>query len=97
MAKDNTPNLFGIEEADEVNIGSVIRVSFETGADAEFDYNLPKELGGIEIGYPKFREHIASVTTLMKTSTKWEDFRRMINRALPKWFDMALFDQPKKD
>jgi hypothetical protein len=41
MAKDNTPNLFGIEEVEEVNIGSVIRVSFETGVDSEFDYNLP--------------------------------------------------------
>ena len=47
MAKDNTPNLFGIEDDDEVKIGSVIRVSFESGADAEFDYNLPIELTGL--------------------------------------------------
>ena len=50
MAKDNTPNLFGIEEVEEVNIGSVIRVSFETGVDAEFDYNLPIELGTVDVG-----------------------------------------------
>jgi P63C domain len=49
-----------------------------------------------DIGHPKLREHIASVTTLMKASTKWDDFKRMINRALPKWEDMPLFDKPKE-
>lgn len=49
-----------------------------------------------DIGHPKLREHIASVTTLMKASSKWDEFKRLINRALPKWEDMPLFDQHKK-
>lgn len=49
-----------------------------------------------DIGHPKLREHIASVIALMKAATKWEDFKRMINRALPKWEDLPLFDQAKK-
>ena len=45
-----------------------------------------------DIGHPKLREHIASVTTLMKASARWDDFRRMINRALPKWQDLPLLE-----
>ena len=47
------------------------------------------------IEHPKRREHLASVNTLMKASTKWDDFKRMLNRALPKWVDLPLFDQIK--
>jgi hypothetical protein len=32
----------------------------------------------------------------MKASTKWDDFKRMLNRALPKWVDLPLFDQTPK-
>lgn len=46
-----------------------------------------------DIGNPKLREHLASVTALMKAATKWDEFKRMINRALPIWKDMPLFDQ----
>lgn len=49
-----------------------------------------------DIGHPKLREHIASVTALMKAATKWDDFKRMINRALPKWEDLPLFDKHDK-
>ncbi len=50
-----------------------------------------------DIGHPKLREHLASVTTLMKASNKWDDFKRMLNRALPKWVDLPLFDQLPKE
>lgn len=37
------------------------------------------------IGHPKLREHLASVTTLMKASPNWAMFYRLIQRALPQW------------
>lgn len=37
------------------------------------------------IGHPKLREHLASVTTLMKASTTWDKFYRLIERALPRY------------
>ena len=38
-----------------------------------------------DVGHPRLREHIASVVTLMKASTKWGQFYRMLQRALPKY------------
>jgi hypothetical protein len=49
-----------------------------------------------DIGNPKLKEHLAAVVALMKASTKWDDFQRMINRALPKQTEMPLFDQKKE-
>jgi hypothetical protein len=46
-----------------------------------------------DIGNPKLKEHLAAVVALMKASTKWDDFQRMINRALPKQTELPLFDQ----
>jgi hypothetical protein len=37
-----------------------------------------------DIGHPKLREHIASINALMKASTSWNNFYRMVQRALPK-------------
>jgi hypothetical protein len=37
-----------------------------------------------DVGHPRLREHIASVIALMKASTKWEQFYRMLQRALPR-------------
>ena len=37
------------------------------------------------IGHPKLREHLASVTTLMKASPNWPTFYRLVQRALPQW------------
>jgi hypothetical protein len=37
------------------------------------------------IGHPKLREHLASVTALMKTSPNWAMFYRLIQRALPQY------------
>lgn len=36
-----------------------------------------------EVGHPKLREHIASVTTIMKLSDTWEDFEVKLNRVHP--------------
>lgn len=37
------------------------------------------------IGHPKLREHLASVTTLMKASLDWGMFYNLIQRALPQY------------
>lgn len=36
-----------------------------------------------EVGHPKLREHIASVTTVMKLSENWEDFMAKLDRVHP--------------
>lgn len=36
------------------------------------------------IGYPKLREHLGSVVTLMKLSGDWEDFTRKLDRIHPR-------------
>jgi hypothetical protein len=45
-----------------------------------------------DVGHPRLREHLASVIALMTAAAKWEDFKRMINRALPRWGNLPLFD-----
>ena len=37
------------------------------------------------LGHPKLREHLASVTTLLKASPNWAIFYRLIQRALPQY------------
>lgn len=36
------------------------------------------------LGYPKLREHLGSVVTLMKLSTDWEDFTRKLDQIHPR-------------
>lgn len=36
------------------------------------------------LGYPKLREHLGSVVTLMKLSADWEDFQRKLDRIHPR-------------
>lgn len=36
-----------------------------------------------EVGHPKLREHIASVTTVMKLSESWDDFKGKLDRVHP--------------
>lgn len=50
MNRYETDNLFAVEEVDEQPCSNIIRVAFESAADAEFDYALPDELWPIEIG-----------------------------------------------
>jgi len=40
-----------------------------------------------EVGDPKLREHLASVTALMRAADTWDQFMRMLNRALPRYAD----------
>lgn len=49
-----------------------------------------------DIGHPALRKHLDQVIVLMRAATRWEDFKRLLERALPKWVDLPLFDQPKK-
>lgn len=44
-----------------------------------------------DIGDPKLREHLASVTDLMKVSDSWDQFLKMLDRARPKCEKMPLF------
>lgn len=38
-----------------------------------------------EIGYPKLREHLGSVVTIMKLSSNWEDFQEKLDMIHPKF------------
>jgi hypothetical protein len=40
-----------------------------------------------DVGHPKLREHLASVTTLMKASDTWDQFKHMLERSLPRYGD----------
>ncbi|MGR3515392.1 MAG: P63C domain-containing protein [Paracoccaceae bacterium] len=40
-----------------------------------------------DVGDPKLREHLASVITLMKASSDWVQFKRLVDRALPRYGD----------
>jgi len=46
-----------------------------------------------DIGHPKLLEHLSAVIALMKASDNWKDFYKGVNRALPKYEPMPLFEQ----
>jgi hypothetical protein len=50
-----------------------------------------------DVGHPKLKEHLASVTTLMRASENWNGFKNLIDRALPVHIPMPLFDGLKDD
>jgi hypothetical protein len=45
-----------------------------------------------DIGHPKLLQHLASVTALMRASETWEQFKKMVNRALPKYKSLPLLE-----
>jgi P63C domain len=47
-------------------------------------------------GYPKLREHLGSVVTIMKLSDSWDDFMHKLERLHPRFGDTLLlpFDEP---
>lgn len=46
-----------------------------------------------DIGHPKLREQISNIITLMKASSSWKGFMRLINKAIPsKNTNMELFE-----
>jgi hypothetical protein len=51
------------------------------------------------VGYPKLREHLGSVVTLMKLSSDWNDFRDKLDRIHPRFGDtmMLPFDEESND
>lgn len=44
------------------------------------------------VGYPKLREHLGSVVTLMKLSDSWEDFTRKLDKIHPRVGDTIPLD-----
>jgi hypothetical protein len=44
-----------------------------------------------DVGHPKLREHLASVTTLMKASDNWDQFKSMLNKSLPRYGEHSVF------
>jgi hypothetical protein len=38
-----------------------------------------------DVGDPRLREHLASVITLMKASSRWDQFMRLLDRSLPRF------------
>jgi hypothetical protein len=45
-----------------------------------------------DVGHPKLQQHLSAVTALMKVSDSWEQFKPMVDRALPKYKRLPLFD-----
>jgi hypothetical protein len=45
-----------------------------------------------DLGHPKLLQHLSALTALMRASTTWIQFERMVNVALPKQISLPLFD-----
>jgi P63C domain len=45
-----------------------------------------------DIGHPKLLQHLSSVTALMRASDTWTQFKALVDRALPKYKALPLFD-----
>jgi len=50
-----------------------------------------------DIGHPALKEHLSNVIFLMRSCTKWDDFKRRLNRAKPKYGDTMPLDFPESD
>jgi len=48
-------------------------------------------------GYPELRDHLSNVIFLMRSCATWDDFKRRLNRAAPKYGDTMPFDFPESD
>ena len=40
-----------------------------------------------DVGHPKLREHLASIIALMRAADSWQQFKSMLDRALPRYGD----------
>ncbi len=47
------------------------------------------------IGHPKLREHLASVTTVMKLSTDYDDFTQKLDTVHPRYETTMKLDLPE--
>lgn len=45
-----------------------------------------------DVGHPKLQEHLASVITLMRACDDWAMFHKMLDRSLPKYKELPLYD-----
>jgi hypothetical protein len=50
-----------------------------------------------DIGHPKLLQHLSAVIALMKACDRWDQFKAMVDRALPKYRRLPLFDGPEPD
>ena len=50
-----------------------------------------------DVGHPRLREHLTAVIALMRASTKWEQFYRMLQRALPRYMEQQPLGLDEKD
>jgi len=50
-----------------------------------------------DVGHPRLREHLASVLALMRASDDWDAFHKLLERSLPKYKAMPLFDNTEPD
>ena len=50
-----------------------------------------------DVGHPRLREHLAAIIALMKASSNWNQFYRLVQRALPKYGDQRrlLMNEPE--
>lgn len=49
-----------------------------------------------DIGHPRLREHLHALIALMRASANWNDFQRLVNRALPKYGQLPLIEYAEK-
>jgi primosomal protein N' (replication factor Y) len=92
MKKDATKNLFESMNKPQLPAGKVIRVAVDTGANSEFDYLLPDNMGDIvpgqrvEVPFGKNNKHIAAfvmnVLTDAETIEKSKQFRLKTVKAI---------------
>ncbi len=45
-----------------------------------------------DVGHPRLLQHLSALTALMKACDKWDQFKAMVDRALPKYRLLPLFD-----
>lgn len=50
-----------------------------------------------DVGHPRLREHLTAVIALMRASTKWAQFYRLLQRALPKPMEQMPLDFPESE
>lgn len=50
-----------------------------------------------DVGHPRLREHLTAVIALMRASTKWEQFYRMLQRALPRYMEQQPLELDEKE
>jgi hypothetical protein len=50
-----------------------------------------------DIGHPALKEHLSNIIFLMKSCTNWEDFKRRLDRAKPKYGDTFPIDFPEPE